>query len=430
MTKIFISYRRADSQHITDRIYDHMILHFGEGNVFQDVDAIPPGVDFRQYLEDAVNNCDAVLVVIGPEWTRILQERASQANDFVRIEVEKALQLDKLVVPVTVRGASMPAPHDLPESVSDLCWRNAVNVRPNPDFKRDCQYLADGIKGFFTTSTPSPTIDSPLPRSGLGEGAGVRANANAEAVRAIIGDPFDWCDVPAGEFLYGEDNEKRTLPTFAIAKYPITYSQFQVFVDAKDGFYDDRWWDGLAADAGHRKQPGDQEWKIADHPRLRASWYDVTAFCRWLSFRLGGGYAVDKIEDWFIRLPTEFEWEKAARGTNGLVYPYGNEFDKTKCNTKESGIGQTTPVTQYPQGASPYGVMDMSGNVWEWCLTDKYEPVQDATKENLGLKSSRVLRGGAWITDSNHSLAVYRGSDLPHGRGNYLGSVGIRLVYP
>ncbi len=250
------------------------------------------------------------------------------------------------------------------------------------------------------------------------------------SVRAIIGDPFDWCEVPAGEFIYGDDNienaarrQTLTLPDFAIAKYPITYSQFERFIQAKDGFKDARWWAGLADVQPY--QPKEQTWKIDDHPRERVSWYDAVAFCRWLSFQLGGGFNLDQVDQWLVRLPTEFEWEKAARGTQGLIYPYGNEFDQRKGNTKESGIGKTTSVTAYPQGASPYGTLDMSGNVWEWCLSADAEPQLLAINENMRSDGGRCLRGGSWYLDRDDARASSRQWELPH---NWLSNWGFRLV--
>jgi len=250
---------------------------------------------------------------------------------------------------------------------------------------------------------------------------------SAASVRKIIGDPFDWCEVPAGKFTYGLDDTERKLdlPAFAMAKYPITYSQFQVFIDDKDGFHDKRWWVGLAQDQSVK--PGDQRFKIADHPCERVSWYDAMAFCRWLSFRVGGGYDINDITSWAVRLPTEFEWEKAARGTDGRIYPYGNKFDKNKSNTRDSGIKETTPVTQYPQGESPYGVFDMSGNVWDWCLSHYSNPILDVKGENISFSSLRVLRGGSWFSLNLDARAVNRDYFNPLTRNDYL---GFRLCRP
>src|SRR5215470_14318487 len=123
---------------------------------------------------------------------------------------------------------------------------------------------------------------------------------------------IEWCAVPGGDFIY-RDGEYITLPTFYIAKYPITYSQFQPFIDAEDGFREDDWWYGLAK---HVKKPLQSAWSIDNYPRENVNWYEAVAFCRWLSSRLG----------YEVRLPTEQEWEKAARGTDGRVYPWGNEY--------------------------------------------------------------------------------------------------------
>lgn len=240
------------------------------------------------------------------------------------------------------------------------------------------------------------------------------------SAQAIIGDPFDWCIVPAGEFLYGDNKQTLTLPDFAIAKYPITYHQYQAFIDAGDGFKDKRWWDGLAE---VYDKLDEQKWQIDDHPRENVNWYQAIAFCRWLSHRLGGVYDLNQPAEWLVRLPTEFEWEKAARGTNGLVYPYGDEFDKSRCNFNSGG---TTPVTQYPQGASPYGAMDLSGNVWEWCLTAYDKPEIDLNKQSLSSSIGRVLRGGSWYLDlASYLRSAVRNWNLPNFRNN---STGFRCV--
>ncbi len=262
-------------------------------------------------------------------------------------------------------------------------------------------------------SSPPPPPTKPTP------------NASADAVRAIIGDPFAWCAVPAGEFLYGDDKHTLNLDyDFAIAKYPITYTQYQVFIDAADGFKDARWWAGLALD--QPTQPEDQAFQVDDHPRANVTWYDAIAFCRWLSFKLGGGFNLDQVDQWAVRLPTEFEWEKAARGTKALIYPYGDEYDQHKSNTTESGIHNTTPVTTYPQGASSYGALDMSGNVWEWCLSAYDNPQLLVGDDNmLSGDNQRCLRGGSWGDNRGNARASVRFGLNPY---RWFNNGGFRLI--
>jgi len=150
--KIFISYRRADSADITGRIYDRLAGHFGESAIFKDVDSIPPGVDFKEHLERAVGRCRVFLAVIGDQWletTDSLQtNRLEDPRDFVRIEMEAALNRNILIIPLLVRGASMPAEENLPPSLRKLVYRNAIPVRPDPDFHRDMDRLIAAISSY------------------------------------------------------------------------------------------------------------------------------------------------------------------------------------------------------------------------------------------------------------------------------------------
>jgi formylglycine-generating enzyme required for sulfatase activity len=213
---------------------------------------------------------------------------------------------------------------------------------------------------------------------------------------------LDWVEIPAGRFKFGDESkyaakpEDVELPTFYIARYPITMAQFQTFIDDPQGASDPRWFEGLAADEGDR-QLEPQYFKYLNHPRETVNWYQAIAFCRWLSWRLGGEYDPKKIARWAVRLPTEYEWEKAARGTDGRIYPYAGDFDPAKANTWETGIGQTTAVGIFPNGQSPYGVMDMSGNVWEWCLNKYEKPHELPARIKLDGTSGRPLRGGSWL---------------------------------
>jgi formylglycine-generating enzyme required for sulfatase activity len=257
------------------------------------------------------------------------------------------------------------------------------------------------------------------------KGVGIVRDASGVALPDI-----DWVEIPSGEFKYGDESEyaakpqRLTLPTFYTSRFPVTYAQFQTFLDDPEGYADPQWFKGLAADDDDRRM--DEQWfKFANHPRETVNWYQAMAFCRWLSWRLGGGYDLKKVAEWAVRLPTEFEWEKAARGTDGRIYPYEGDYDAAKGNTGATGIGQTSAVGIFPNGASPYGVMDMSGNVWEWCLSDYYNPSLDAAKEDLGTKKTRVLRGGSWLFVRIDARAVFRYIINPLVR---LGVIGFRVV--
>jgi hypothetical protein len=151
MPRIFISYRRTDSATIVGRIYDHLLTTFGEENVFKDVDDIPVGVNFKTYLQNAITECDVLLVIMGKVWASVVNEegnrRLDDPNDFVRIEVESALNRpEMLVVPVLVQGASMPEREELPASLHDLRLRNAAIVRDDPDFRRDISRLIEQLR--------------------------------------------------------------------------------------------------------------------------------------------------------------------------------------------------------------------------------------------------------------------------------------------
>jgi hypothetical protein len=229
-------------------------------------------------------------------------------------------------------------------------------------------------------------------------GVGLRADGIPDIV---------WCAVPSGEYIYGE-GELLTLPDYYISKYPITYIQYQAFIDAKDGFGLAEWWHDLAA---HTTQPGEQRHKYGNHPREHISWYDAVAFCRWLSSKLG----------YEVRLPTEQEWEKAARGMYGLLYAYGNMPDASRGNFKDTGIDQSTAVGIFNNSESPYGVIDMNGNVWEWTLN---EYLATGAYEASDL-SMRPVRGGSWSNSATESTTIARYGSYADFRHDH---IGMRIV--
>jgi len=151
-TSIFISYRREDSADIVGRISDRLVERFGKNAVFKDVDSIPIGRDFRTHLQDAVGRCDALIVIIGKHWCDASahgKRRLDDPRDHLRIEVESALARNIPVIPVLVQGASMPEEEVLPESLRSLAYRNAIPVRPDPDFNVDLERLMRGMEAQF-----------------------------------------------------------------------------------------------------------------------------------------------------------------------------------------------------------------------------------------------------------------------------------------
>ncbi|CAG0997939.1 partial Hercynine oxygenase, partial [Planctomycetaceae bacterium] len=240
-----------------------------------------------------------------------------------------------------------------------------------------------------------------------------------------------WCPVPKGEYVYQGKLDEIDYG-FWIARYPITYAQFQLFIDASDGYRNPEWWKDLHGDGRKQQREGarEQGFKFWNHPRENVSWYEAMAFCRWvdaltLTRPASGVYPLPQGEGtkYLIRLPLETEWEKAAswdaKAKKARVYPWYDTFDPTKANTGvgEERIGQTAAVGIYPQGASPCEALDLSGNVWEWCLNE-YESGQP----NISSDEIRALRGGSWWNNiTGHFRCGYRNRGLPDGWDNVRG---------
>lgn len=153
MPKVFISYRREDSQDIAGRIYDRLAAHYGGRNVVYDVDAVPLGVDFRTYLDDQVRLCDVLLAIIGRDWLTVVDQndkrRLDSPRDYLRIEIESAKAHGIPLIPVLVRRASVPADTDLPASLAFLPYINAATVSSGKDFDPHIQRLIRGIDGLI-----------------------------------------------------------------------------------------------------------------------------------------------------------------------------------------------------------------------------------------------------------------------------------------
>jgi len=234
----------------------------------------------------------------------------------------------------------------------------------------------------------------------------------AQAQRMILLPDIDWVEIPGGDFIY-QEGERRSLPTFYMARYPVTNVQYRTFIDA-GGYRDERWWRDLV-----RPEPEESRWPQANRPRTNVDWYEAVAFSRWLSAQLG----------YEVRLPTEEEWERAARGSDGREYPWGADYQTGYANTDEKGdkagdwsLEQTIAVGVYPRGESEEGVFDLSGNVWDWCL-NKYDRPEQIEADTSG--DWRVLRGGSWLNPPSYARGSQRFTFAPSDRYS---DYGFRLV--
>jgi formylglycine-generating enzyme required for sulfatase activity len=233
----------------------------------------------------------------------------------------------------------------------------------------------------------------------------------------IFPGPFAWIDIP------GKD--------YSIAKYPLTNAQYAKFVQA-GGYDQHQWWTAAGWQA---KQQGmivdwskgegvatniawteprhwqDSQFNGDEQPVVGVTWYEAVAFCAWWS----------EISGEYVTLPTEEEWQHAAQGDDDRKYPWGDEWDGTRCNNsvKPCQSDQTTPVRQYEgKGDSPFGVVDMAGNVWEWCLTDYDNNTNDVNSE----AKNRVVKGGSWFFFTKADYRCnFRYYDLPYGCYNFRG---------
>lgn len=229
-------------------------------------------------------------------------------------------------------------------------------------------------------------------------------------------DLFGFVEIPGGDFLMGNDNDKNASPQhvmqlnrYFIARYPVTVAQYRSFVTESGYIPSDK---GCIID-------------IANHPVSLFEWGDARAYCNWLNNRLRQWSGLPTFlltlfenEGFRVCLPSEAEWEKAARGEDGRIYPWGEvKPDSTKANYSETGMGKTTPVGCFPAGVSPYGLVDCAGNLWEWTRSiwgeDLGKPLSrypyNSTDnwredENAGCNFKRILRGGAF-SDECTSLA-------------------------
>lgn len=230
---------------------------------------------------------------------------------------------------------------------------------------------------------------------------------------------LEWCPIPKGQVTLKEPYDPSTylskegqvfsVDGFEILKYPVTVAQFDEFI--KDGYMKPEFWHGLPEEFDIPSYLS--EFSSYDHPRSNVTWYEAIAFCRWVS----------KITTQTITLPTEQQWQYAAQGEDGRLYPWGNSWEPNRCNHsvgKNRLEGMITSVKTHENGASPFNVCDMSGNVWEWCISEYNTGKTDLSKER------KVIKGGSWaMTEPEDFQVDYRYWLTPD---NSVDSCGFRCV--
>ncbi len=225
---------------------------------------------------------------------------------------------------------------------------------------------------------------------------------------------------------YREESPQHTvvLPAFAIAATPVTNGLYAAFVAA-----------GGARPPSHWRGP-EPPAALRDHPVMGVAWEEAQAFCAWLSQQMvsdgqratePGAALIGRPSPIIYRLPTEAEWERAARGTDGRMYPWG-DWAEGRANTRDGGPGATTPVGAYPAGASPEGCLDMAGNVWEWTasLDAPYPYRPDDGREDPAAPGRRILRGGCYANPRGYARCACRFRLPPSMRNEFL---GFRLAF-
>ena len=397
--EVFISYS-ADDRSYAKTVADRLRAVGIEP--WLDTATLGPWVVVQQEIEAVLSQCRTCLVIVD-------FDSHIDVSFFIALK-RRIEQGDFRVIPVLLPGVKWDALSFLPDflhSVQGLEFQQLME--DDTVFQR----VLDVIKG--QSSDLQPDENERQQNSAAITGGPFSSTLNAVVIsKKIICLPdIDWVEIPAGPFIYGEKKTQQTieLPRFYISRYPVTNRQYQTFIDA-GGYSDERWWLNLKKEEAEKP-----EWKHDNRPREYINWYEAVAFTRWLSAQLG----------YDITLPTEQQWEKAARGTDGRKYPWGEGYNAGDANIEvysagDDNLQQTTAVGMYPHRGSPYGVMDMLGNIWEWCLNQYDEPMQ---LDSFRTPNDRMLRGGSWDSDDVRTRCSSRKWSYPFTR---LDEIGFRVV--
>ena len=375
-----------------------------------------PGMEWDLEIYKALREADIILVCLSKESVAkegYVQKEFKRALSYAEEKPEGTIY----IIPLRLDECKPPLKFQQ--------WQWADYFKPDAQNKLlQALYLRANSLGILPPSKPkaaTPVVPSPisLPSPAVITPAPAKTTSGGHSLYAFGG--LEFVKVPARDFYMGADNiDDNCKPQhlvyqlnydFYMARFPVTNQQYTL----------------MARESG---APVIMSKGKAGHPVVNVSWYEAQKYIEWLNKK----YQSELPKGYRFCLPSEAEWEKAARGLDGNEYPWGDTFDKSKCNTSEGKKGDTTPVGDYsPQGDSPYGCEDMAGNVWEWTRSlwgkdaskpqFKYPYRFDDKREDESADQSifRVLRGGSFLFNESNARCAFRLRDDPHFVNFYFG---------
>jgi formylglycine-generating enzyme required for sulfatase activity len=356
--KVFLCHSKDDKPKVRE-LYQRLVT---DGfDVWLDEEKLMPGQDWDLEIRKAVRDSDVVVVCLSNgSVTKVgyVQKEIRFALDVADEQPEDTIYL----IPARLEECKVPS------RLNKWQWVDLFETKGLEKLKLSLN-VRENILGIVSLSIEPQMVKIPAGKFLMGSTKGQAAQTIKDGLDA--------------KYVEREQPQHTVeLSEYSIGKYPITNLEYQAFL-REVKHKPPQGWDG-------EQFPADK----GKHPVVNVSWDDATAYCKWLSGKTGKQY----------RLPTEAEWEKAARGEDGRVYPWGESFDPKNANTDETKIGGTSDVGRFsPQGDSPYGCADMAGNVWEWCndwfSENEYKQRQEKKQKNPQgpqTGSYRVLGGGSF----------------------------------
>ena len=425
MADIFLSYAREDAERA--RRYAEAFLEIG-WSVFWDPQILP-GSTWDEVIEDEITQCKCVVVL----WSAVSVKKTWVKNEASHAEQRGVLvpvAIDRIELPLAFRHRQSAQLQDWKGSSKDAGFAQLL--------KAIARHVPKPKRRDTAVSSPPASSHRPVGRTPPAPEERSRPSQAVEVAWPLPDDSLvGFVKIPAGPFIMGSDRAKDSfandnelpahqvvLPDFFIGRCQVTIGQFKAYVH-----------DGGSWPAEAKALHG-----ADDQPVRFVSWHEALGYCGWLKARLKGSARTPAElaellkghggrAPWHVSLPSEAEWEKAARGPDGRIYPWGDRYDPTRTNDADAKRTAPTPVGSFPGGASPYGVLDMTGNVCEWTRSH-YKPypyVADDGRENLAVLdyTARTIRSSSW----NCSLWGARAAAREYRKPNLaLNWTGFRVV--